>query len=301
MRFGQFDVLAAGVAQRQCALRVCAQKAAIARAVVVDEQRRLAARQPIAQQVMRHRRLFFHIVRDQVAVLPEHVIAEPGSRQQVMREDFHLERKIEQVVLQAELAEADGRVLRLSEHDGAAWLSTPGRLEPVADFRVRKTDERCLVEVVENLAVEPGTLEVNAFKIPGLAHQRVNHAGHVILRRFEREENGRLGGMRKAGGAGHARPEQIHHLPRQPADGQQQRAAAGRKVGALQFILVGAQETALRRKHQDRIARYARIEQRAQSPDGQRGLARPGWAGKENRCPLGDEVLFRYHNWEYST
>jgi len=57
----------------------------------------------------------------------------------------------------------------------------------------------------------------------------------------------------------------------------------------------------LRRKHQDRITGYARIEQRAQSPDGQRSLARSGWSRKKNRCLLRDKVVFRYHDTEYST
>lgn len=232
VRARQLELLVAGLAQRRCALRIRTQKAAIARVLVVDEQRRFTARQPIVQEVVRHGRLFFDIVCDKMAVLPEHVIAEPLGGQQMTGKDFDLERKVEQVVLQAKAAKADGSILRLREHDGTACFPIPRCLEPVADFSMGKADERGFVEVID-LAIDAGMLEMNAFEITRFSDQRFDHASHVILRCFEREENRRPVGMGEPGPACHTRPKQVYHLPRQAADGQQPRATAGRQVGAF--------------------------------------------------------------------
>jgi len=63
-----------------------------------------------------------------VTILSEQIFTEPLGCGQVAREDFDLQRKIEQVVLQTVLAKAHGGILGLGEHGSPASFAAQADL-----------------------------------------------------------------------------------------------------------------------------------------------------------------------------
>ena len=194
---------------------------------------------------------------------------------------FDLEREVEQVVGQAVVAEAGSTGLGLVVDAFLAVFASPGCFEPLADLGVGEADHSGLVEVVNDLAVE--TVAVNGHRLEvALVEEGADQAGHVILSRLQGEKGGRLIWLAEARILGDQRPEEIHRLLGQAADGGDCYLPAGPHGRAAEGFVVRRGQRALGREHQDRPGADTRVEQVEETPDTGGGLAGTGWAFQED-------------------
>ncbi len=221
----EHDPLITKLLERMRALRVGAEEATVAGVLIIDQERRVTVRQPVAQQVVSHWSVLLNVVHDEVGVSLQQIIPADWTAPEMSEEDLDLEREVEQVMVQTVAAETVGANLGLFVDALVALLATPGGLEPPAYIGVRESDHSGLVQIVDNLTIEPVTVDGHALEV-ALIEQRAHYAGHIILRRLQREEGGRSFGMGKAGLLGDHGPEEIDHPLGQPADGGESRLAA---------------------------------------------------------------------------
>jgi len=196
-------------------------------------------------------------------------------------EHFNLERKVEQVVGQAILAEARGAGLGLVVDALLAVFASPGGFEPPADLGVGEADHSGLVEVVNDLAVEAVAVDGHRLEV-ALGEEGADQAGHVVLGRLQSEKGGRLLGLAEARILGDQRPEEVHRLLGQTADGGDGHLPAGPHGRAAEGFVVRRGQRALGHKHQDRPGADAGVEQVEKTPDPGGGLARAGRAFEED-------------------
>jgi hypothetical protein len=128
-----------------------------------------------------------------------------------------------------------------------------------ADVGVRQTDQRSLVEVVQNLAHQPGLGDGNGHHVGveiALFEQGINHLAQVILGCFDGQKNGPGLGPGKSRRLSHHRPEQADCLQGQPIEGQDVHRARPGQTGIAQQRPIGAGQGQLRHQHQDAVAGY---------------------------------------------
>ncbi len=103
---------------------------------------------------MSNRRIFLDVVNDQESVTRGQMIPAQGLQPEVLGEDRHLQREIEQVVLETESTESHCTCLRLVVDQSLSLLPHPGTLEARGYLCGSEPNDSRLVEVIEDLAVE---------------------------------------------------------------------------------------------------------------------------------------------------
>ncbi len=283
----------AGVAQAQAVLRVGAQKTPVAGVVVTDHQGGGELAQPGKQQVVRHRGVFLHVVGDQVAMQPEQIAPRRLHAPEVAGEHLHLQREVQQPVLQTEAAKGGGAGLHIAV-DALLHRFIPGSSpQPIADGEVVETDHSRLVEVVEHLAVDAVAIDLQRIEAT-VAQQRLHDARHVVLGGLHGQEDRLPLGLGEAGLPGDQRPEQLHHPLRQPPHGGHDDRRAGCQRRIAERLPVGPDEGPLRQQHQDRVGAHAGLKQTAQAMHRGGRLAGAGGAAHEQAAAerrIGDLTL----------
>jgi len=131
--------------------------------------------------------ILFGIVIDQVLVLVLEILLKGSVWPDDLPEKFNLQRKIQQVMLQAELAECVHRKLDIIVHYQLRLIARPGGLEPVGKLCMREADNGRLVEVVQELTKKAVSRQGNRREMPPV-NQGINNLCHVILRCFQGQE-----------------------------------------------------------------------------------------------------------------
>ena len=273
-----------GVGQRIHALRIGAEKGAIAAVVVGNDQRALQHRQPLLDQPMRAERVLFGVVVDQVAMGAQQVRAAPLVGEHLFVEERHLQAEIENGAFEAVAAKRDADRPRRAqgvEARRALLAQRHGQLEP----RIRRVDrqalQRRLVEVVQHLADDAAALDAHAIK-RALADRVVDEGRHVVLASFQREEGRLLRGRAETGLARNERPVEFDCLLGEAGEGGDAHRGAARHVAATQRFVVGRGEGTLWHQHENVVATHAFLAQQVpEMVDGSRGLARAKRAGKK--------------------
>ncbi len=221
---------------------------AIARVLVINQQRRIECGQPFAQQVVGAGAILLQIVVDEVAVTAQQKLTRGGVGPKLIGENFELQRKIEQVIFETVAAKAAGAVLRICVDAALNGFAKVGGIQPGADFAVRKADNGSLVEIINNLRIEPVAVNRHRFKI-AFFQQRAHDFCHVILSSFERQKLRRLIGVSEPGSLGGQRPEGFAHAPRQPAERGRSDLAAGSAFRAVEQVKIRLLQQSLRRQN----------------------------------------------------
>lgn len=265
---------------------VGAEEAAVSGVGVVEEEGGLAIRQPVAEEIVRGGGILFEVVKNQVGVLGDQVVAADLIGPEDVLEGFQPEGEVEQVVGETVRTEAVGAFLSV----GVDASLTAGRLptavadprgrEACADFRVGEANEGGFVQVVEYLAVQAVAVEGDAFKKTFVFDEGADDPRHVVLGGFEVEEGGGIVGGREPGRFSGEGPEEFDHALGQPADGADMDEAACKR-GVLEGVVVGLGKGFLGDEHEDFIPRYAPREEPAHPFDSEGGFARAGGAFEE--------------------
>lgn len=256
---------------------VGAEEAAVSGVGVVEEEGGLAIRQPVAEEIVCGGGIFFEVVKNQVGVLGDQVVAADLIGPEDVLEGFQPKGEVEEVVGEAIRAEAVGAFLGVGVNAGLSAVANPGRGEACADFGVGEANEGGFVQVVENLAVQAVAVEGDAFKKTFVFDEGADDPRHVILGGFEVEEGGGIVGGCEPGRFGGEGPEEFDHALGQPADGADVNEAA-RQRGVLEGVVVGLGKGFLGDEDEDFIPRYAPREESAHPFDGEGGFARAGGA-----------------------
>ena len=178
----------------------------------------------------------------------------------MLHEYLQLEGEVEKVVGQADLAEASGAGLSFVVYPLLALLASPGNLESLPNLGMGEPDHSGLVEVVDDLAVEPVAVDDNGLEVP-LIEQGPDQARHVVLGRLQGEEGRRIIRMGKARLLGDQRPEEIDHPLGQAADGEDGHLPAGIDGRPVEGIVVGRGQRALGDDDQNAPGWDARLQQ----------------------------------------
>ena len=219
--------------------------------------------------------VLLQVVNDQVPVRALQILAALGQRPEIAPEDLDLQREVQQVVVQAILAEAAGGLLRVAVDTQLALVAHPCPVQASADLRVWKANHGSLVEVVDDLAVDAVAIDGHRLEVAVL-QQRADDPRHVILRGLQCQEDRRVVRLGETGLSADQRPEQLDTAPRQAACGDQRRDAARPQPGAPQRLAVRPGQRPHRRHHQDRAGRDAALHQVQQPLHARGGLARAG-------------------------
>jgi hypothetical protein len=218
-----------------------------------------------------------------VAVGARQQVADDGLGPQDVSENLELEREIEQVVFEAEGAEAVCAVLRVGVDAALGGVAVPGGGQAFADLVWREADHGGFVEVVDDLGVQAVAVNGKRLEVALLFNEGADEVTDMILSGFEGQEDGRTFGMGKSGGFGGQRPEQVDHAARQSAHGGGGDFAAGVGLGGDGFE-VGVLQSALGGDEQDGIGGDAAFDQGQHARDGGGGLAAACRAGQDDFC-----------------
>ncbi len=110
--------------------------------------------------------ILFGIVIDQVLVLVLEILLKGRVWPDNLPEKFNLQRKIQQVMLQAELAECVHRKLDIIVNYQLRLIARPGRFKPVGKLRMPEADNGGLVEVVQELTKKAVSRQGNRREMP---------------------------------------------------------------------------------------------------------------------------------------
>ena len=196
-------------------------------------------------------------------------------------EELVLQREVQQVVGQAVVAKAHAAFGRFVVDDRLGRVPRPGCLEAGADLGVREADDRRLVEVVENLAVEPVAVDRDAGEI-ALVEERLDGSRHEVLGGFQREKDRRAGRVGEAGRFCDEGPVEVDHPPGQAAHRQDGDLTAGRRRRASQPFRVRLAKRALGQQHQDVRAGYPGPQQVRETGDRGGGFPSAGRTFEED-------------------
>ena len=203
-------------------LRVGRQELAEAGVRVVDDQHRLQARvgmaEPEAHEIVRQRDVLLAVVVDQVTVLCKQMVPRRLRLPDQVPEQLQAEREVEQVALRAELAVGQNRVGDLLDVVRGEVPADPGCPQIVSQRFHRDVVGGRLVEIVEQLTVEPVPRQLQVGEIP-LLDQRRHQPRHEILRHLVGQKRRLLPPRERVFRMlQDLRPEQRDVAPRQAAD-----------------------------------------------------------------------------------
>ncbi len=136
---------------------------------------------------MGNRNVLFQIISYQVTVPSQKISATFRLCPYIADKYLHLQRKIQQVVLQAVITENICRPLHCLIHPLPAARPTPGCDQALRNFRMRETNERCLVQIVNDLA-EQAVAGYRYITKRTFLDKWLQHLVHIILCCFQRQE-----------------------------------------------------------------------------------------------------------------
>src|SRR5215212_3114691 len=191
-----------------------------------------------------------------------------------VRKYLKLQRKIKQVILQAVFPKADRAFLSICIDTSLGRVAKVSRIESGCNFGIVKTNDRSLIQIVQNLRVHAVAIHGNRFKVTFI-QQWTDDVRHVVLRSFEGKKDRRLVRVSKSSSFCSNGPEQVTYTPGKSTT---QRRGSDFPTGAafrtIKYIEVRLLHTSLGGKHQDGFARHALREQIAHPLDGCGRLAR---------------------------
>ena len=262
--------------------RVRAQKAAQTRLAVANQQGRVTLRQPVAQQVVQGRRILLQIIDQHMPVAPRQVTAGVLQGPELLAQDVHEQRKVDQVVSQAAGAKETGAGLGVVVDEGLFRRAAPGRLQARADLFRREAHQRRLVEVVDDLRVQAVAADRHAAEVIAPFNFIAHETPHQVLREFQTREAGRRQGLRAARVRGDERPEELQQFPRQAAQGRDAHLGGAGRPRATQGILPGQAGGLLRHQHQNGGGRRPGVQELLDPFNAGGRLARAGEALQED-------------------
>ena len=227
-----------------------AKELTISAALIEDQDRRLEFGQPLSDNVVCAGVVFFDVVVYQVAVCARQVIPDPGIGPEDGGENFKLQREVKQVVLKAIVAETDRAILHVHVNASLGRVPDEGRVQPRADLGVGEANRRRLVQVVEDLGVEPVAVDGEGLEVACI-QQRPDQVGHVVLGCLQSEEDGRSFRVGKAGGCSNQGPEEVAHAAGETADRRRRGISAGPAFRAVEPGKVRLLQGPLRSEQED--------------------------------------------------
>ena len=125
-------------------------------------------------------RILLGIVIDQVLVLVLEIPLKGFVWPDDFPKEFDLERIIQQIMLQAKLAESSDCKLDVIIYRELRLIAIPGRFEPAGKLRVRKTYNGGLVKIIQKLTEESVSGESDRGEMTAV-DQRIGNLCHVVL------------------------------------------------------------------------------------------------------------------------
>ena len=222
---------------------------------------------------MGRRRVLLDVVDDQVLIPSPQRILHRGERPERLREELHLQGKIEQIVAPTVVPEEIDADLHVPKDMLPLRIVRKGRLQARPNRCRRKPHHRRFVEIVGQLPEETGPVDRHALEVVVPLDLWLQQLEHQVLHHLEGEKGRAACRKGPAQPVCHQRPEELHRSARQTAQRRDRHLRPGAPLRTMDLPLIRQGQSTLRHQHQDPVRRYPLRQQPLEPVDTHRRLA----------------------------